>query len=138
MTEAVEERDAGPQASSASRRIAKTAWWVISRCDGGGTEVLTVSRDGTHALPVFGHQEEAELFLWSAEPGEGWRVRESRCGELLSVLYGPCSTVDRVALDPLPESWTRSVFDLFCVGRKDFVRTLLDGGSRWRQGDGPS
>lgn len=119
LTERVEART--------SRAPSGAAWWMISRCEGGKAEVLTISRNGKDVLPLFSHEEEAELFLWSAGPGDGWRARESRRGEILSLLCGPCSTLERVALDPLPEPWTVPMLDLFCLNRKDFVRTLLNG-----------
>lgn len=97
---------------------------MISRCENDRTEVLTVSGDEEGALPVFSFREEAGHFLWSMEPGDGWRVRESRCGEAASVLFGPCSGVKRVALDPLPAPWTGPAFGLVCLVRGDFVRTL--------------
>ncbi len=34
---------------------------------------------------------------------DGWRVGETRCGELASILCGACGGVGGVALDPLPE-----------------------------------
>ncbi len=32
--------------------------------------------DGRTALPVFGREEEAGMFLWLETAGEGWRVAE--------------------------------------------------------------
>ena len=78
-------------------------------------------------LSVFGHEEEAELYLWFAELGEEWHVRESRCGELLSVLCGPCADVNRVALDPLPQMIEDGTLALLYWGRREFVRALTGG-----------
>jgi hypothetical protein len=59
-------------------------------------------------LPVFCFNEEADLFLRHEAPeNEGWRVREVTAGELVSLLYGLCAAVDRVALDPLPQAFGR-------------------------------
>ncbi len=72
-------------------------------------------------LPVFGFEEEAEMFLWLNTPGSGWKSRPTSCGELLSMLYGPCRRVDRVAPEPLPG--TRDGDGL--VSRKYFFARLL-------------
>jgi len=72
-------------------------------------------------LPVFSFEEEAEMFLrLGLLEKEGWRVRETTCGELTSVLYGMCRDVTHVSLDPLP-----GMVELVSLSRKTFVRTLL-------------
>ena len=76
-------------------------------------------------LPVFNHGEEAELSLWLAQPGEGWRVRESRCGELGSVLCGPCAFVEGVALDPLPQMLEDGTVALVWTRREHFLGRLV-------------
>ena len=84
--------------------------------------MLTVPRAVEEVLLVFSFVEEAESFLWFAMTGGGQRVRESRCGELASVLCAPCAGVRAVALDPLPR---RTLGDgtavLFGVERKRFL-----------------
>ena len=58
---------------------------------------------GEQALPVFSGEGEAEMFVWLGGAFEdGWRVRETSAGELVSILYGPCAGVGSVALDPSP------------------------------------
>jgi hypothetical protein len=89
-------------------------------------EVFAVQRNGGRILPVFGFEEEAELFLRLGTLGGGWRARETSSGELVSVLCGPCARVEKVALDPLPfavgaEEW----IDLLCLTGEAFARTLL-------------
>jgi hypothetical protein len=86
----------------------ETAWWIVSRVAGGRVEAMIAPRGGGREalLAVFGHEEEAGMFLWSLGPGaaaDGWRVGETRCGELASILCGTCGGVGGVALDPLPE-----------------------------------
>ncbi len=125
LTQGASKRTTKVRPQDPPARVPDTAWWIISRCENGRTEVLTIS--GEEALPVFSFREEAELFLWSVGLGDGWRSRESRCGELLSVLCGPCSGIRRVALDPLPQPWTGPTFGLLCLSCGDFVRILLDG-----------
>ena len=76
-------------------------------------------------LPVFSYKEEAEMFLRLGVSGKGWRVRESTCGELASVLYGPCRDVEQVYLDPLPDMVCGRMVGLASMSRKDFVGALL-------------
>jgi hypothetical protein len=119
----VMETNGGPRGPSG--RPTRTRW-LIARDRDTGVEVFAVKRDGGRILPVFGFEEEAELFLRLGALGDGWRARETSSGELVSVLCGPCARVEKVALDPLPfavnaEEW----IDLFCLDREAFARTLL-------------
>ena len=89
---------------------------------------MTLPCGGEEALALFGHEEEAELFLWSlALDGleNGWYVKESRCGEIASVLYGPVANARRVALDPLPMMTEEGTIELVSLDRFDFVAGLL-------------
>jgi hypothetical protein len=86
------------------RRRPGSKWWLLSKRGVCRTEVLTMSRDGVRALPVFSGEGEAHLFAWLGGGFEdGWRAREASVGELISTLYGPCAHVRVVALDPSPE-----------------------------------
>lgn len=76
-------------------------------------------------MPVFSFEEEAEMFLRLGALGTGWRVRETTCGELVSVLYAPCRDVKRVALDPLPEMAVQSTVGFVSLSREAFVEVLL-------------
>ncbi len=71
-------------------------------------------------LPVFSFREEAEAFLYFEGAGDGWQARETTCGELVSILYGPCGDTERVSLDPLPK-----IAELMSFSRKAFVEALL-------------
>ena len=111
--------------SSARRAAGREApWWLIARVENGRTEVLTLLASGRRTLPVFSFEEEAEMFAGLGALGGGWVVRESRRGELISVLSRACSGVERVALDPLPGPWTGTMLELCCLERGDFVATL--------------
>jgi hypothetical protein len=77
-------------------------------------------------LPVFSFEEEAEMYLGFEASGDGWRIRETRAGELTSVLLGCCAHVGRVILDPLPQMVTDQTVRLLSLDRKSFVRDLLD------------
>jgi hypothetical protein len=97
-------------------KMASTSLWIIVHQRCSGLEVLT---GGCHVLPVFSSRREAETFLLLEVPS-GWRVRETTCGELVSVLYGPCRNVEHVALDPLPDMVER-----VSLSRKAFVGALV-------------
>ena len=100
--------------------------WLISKHENGRMVVLTIERgnDG-ETLPIFSHEEEAEMFLWLGAPGTGWEVREIPREELISVLYGPCADVKKVALDPLPVVGGEMMVDLVSLGRENFVRSFV-------------
>lgn len=94
-------------------------FWVIAEQRCNGLEVFTIGKD---VLPVFSFREEAETFLRLGEFSDRWSVRETTCGELVSVLYAPCRQVSHVALDPMPE-----MFELVSLSREAFVEALLAG-----------
>jgi hypothetical protein len=77
-------------------------------------------------LPVFGYEEEAEMFLHLGGYGDGgWSARESSSGEIVSVLCGPCSGAESVALDPLPGIVANGTLSLVWLGRERFLKELL-------------
>jgi hypothetical protein len=109
----------------------RPSWWLIAKHDGGRSmEVLTVELDsGEGALPVFSFEEEADLFLAGlGASGEGWRARPTTVGELVSVLMGPCASVGRILLDPLPAIAGCWAADLIGTGREEFLGLLLGRG----------
>jgi hypothetical protein len=65
------------------------------------------------------------LDLRLAASKDGWRVRQTSVGELVSVLYGPCSDTKKVVLDPVPEVGTEELVDLLSMHRNDFLGFLL-------------
>jgi len=93
--------------------------WLIAEQRPNGLEVFTI---GSGVLPVFSFREEAEMFLGlgHAASDTSWQVRETTCGELVSVLYGPCREVRHVSLDPVP-----GIVELVSLSRKAFVSALL-------------
>ncbi len=102
-------------------------YWLITKYENGRLEVLVTSFASTEeALPVFSHEEEAELFLrlWEVE-GEGWQVRECTVGEIISVLYDPCVGVKHVALDPLPEMVAERTLGLVSLSRERVLELML-------------
>jgi hypothetical protein len=108
--------------------------WLIVKDRTSGMDMLTIDLgSGEESLAVFGFEEEAQMFLElrPAATGEGWRVRRTSAGELVSVLYGPCSGAQRVVLDPLPGVLDRGKsIGLRAIDRNCFLRMLL--------GEGPS
>ncbi len=89
-------------------------------------EALTLEPSGRgKALAVFGHREEAELFLRLEGLEDRWRVRESAAGEIVSLLFGPCAGASGVALDPLPEMVGGPTLGLVTLGRERFAEHLL-------------
>jgi hypothetical protein len=103
------------------------AYWLITRNENCRIEMLTIRLpEGKEALPVFSFEEEAQMYLGFEASGEGWRIRETRAGELVSVLFGLCARVGRVTLDPLPKTVADETVGLLSVDRKSFVQDLLD------------
>ena len=97
----------------------------MAKHGGSGMEVLVVDHGDERALPVFSGEGEAEMFVWLGGAFEdGWRVRESSSGELVSILYGPCAGVGSVALDPLPEI-EAEMLELISVNRARFVGRIV-------------
>lgn len=119
-------------ASEGRRRaggFAGSSWWLVAKNGGGLLEPLIVGGGERRALAVFGFEEEATVFLrLGGLEGDGWRVRQSGAGELVSLLHGPCADAGSVALDPLPQMAVDGTLGLVSVGREDFLERLLDGG----------
>ena len=111
----------------ASGRAPGSTYWLITRNETSRLEVLATGLvGGEEAIPVFSHEEEAELFLGLWEVGVGgWQARESSAGEIISVLCGPCGSVERVALDPLPEMLVERTVGLVSLSRERFVDLVL-------------
>ncbi|MCA1717375.1 MAG: hypothetical protein LC781_11270 [Actinobacteria bacterium] len=97
--------------------------WLITKYDKGSLEALTIDLDGQKAIPLFSFREEAEMFT-QFEAWDGWWVRETSAEELVSLLFGPYSHVEMMALDPLPQICDEGMIHLVSVSRKDFTRTL--------------
>lgn len=91
--------------------------WLIVRQGCSGIAVFTTDNH----LPVFSFRDEAEIFLHFEGAGDGLHARETSCGELVSILYGPCREVEHISLDPLPKIAT-----VVSLSRKAFVKALLE------------
>jgi hypothetical protein len=113
-------------AARGSRRHKR--WWLIAKNGNSRVEFLTTDGEGDcgETLVVFGHEEEAEMFLYLGGYGDdGWRARESSSGEVVSVLCGPCSGAEGVALDPLAGMVTCGTLGLVRLRRERFLGRLL-------------
>jgi hypothetical protein len=120
----------------ATGRAQSLAYWLIARNEHGRIEVLTL--DCKQTLPVFSNEDEAEMFLRLEGVADGWQVSESRAGELVSMLYGPCTSVKEVALDPVPEMVVDRTVGLVSLDRKRFIRRVLASGRFCEPDRGPS
>ena len=108
------------------RRCPSSTFWLVVRHEDRQMEVLMVGCSSEQALPVFSDESEAEMFVWLEGAFEdGWRVRETSAGELVSTLYGPCAGVGRVALDPSPGIASDTI-SLISVSRERFERWIVD------------
>jgi hypothetical protein len=131
----IQKMKAHPGHYSWARRSA-SRFWLVATYGTCPMEVLTVECGDDEAMPVFSHEEEAELFLGLGEDGEGLRVRESSAGEIVSLLFGPCAGVGSVALDPSP-LMTPEMIGLVKVDRERFLDLLTAPGmKRARLGPG--
>jgi hypothetical protein len=111
-------------------RYPGSAYWLIARNENSRLEILaTGETGGEKALPVFSHEEEAEVFLRLSEASDDeWRARESTAGELISMLSGPWAGVKEVALDPLPEMIAQRTLRLVTLSRERFMDLVLSRG----------
>jgi hypothetical protein len=104
-------------------------FWLVARDGDHLLEVFTMGCRGAESLPVFSHEEEAGMFLDLGGAGNGWRTRESSAGEIVSLLFGLCSRVGSVALDPSP-LMTPEMLDLVRVDRGRFVDLITSPGEK--------
>ena len=103
-------------------------WWLLVKSGRCRMEVLTLNGAGECTLPAFSGKGEAEMFLLLGKETfeQRWHVRETSAGELVSILYGPCAGVGRVALDPSPEMIGINAVSLVSVTRERFLSWILD------------
>jgi hypothetical protein len=109
-------------------------YWLVVNQSGGWMAVLTIKlASGERVLPIFSHKEQAETFVRLRTSESGWGVRNTGAGELVSVLFGPCASVGRVVLDPLPEIEAAVALGLTGTDRECFVDHLIGRGRSWFQ-----
>ncbi len=109
---------------------APRSYWLVAKYSWREMQVLALRLDsGEEVLPVFSSGKAAMTFLrhlprclsQRQRIGYEWYVRESTTGELTSLLFGPCRSVDHVALDLRPETATEGLSATLLMRRKDFV-----------------
>jgi hypothetical protein len=112
----------------ASQEAGRTHW-LIAKHGISGMDVLTIHLgDGAEALAVFTFEEQARVFVDSrfGASGAGWETRQTWPGELASVLCGPCSAANWVALDPPPVAVEEGKWaGLRAIDRDHFLGMLL-------------
>jgi hypothetical protein len=110
--------------------------FLIARRDAKDADVLVLRlSDGQTALPVFGREEEAVMFLWLETAGEGWGVVEISEGGLVTLLCGSCAGVGRIGHPFVAKGVGKR---LATVNREDFLRVLCGERSRRGAGAGPA
>lgn len=99
-------------------------FWLVFADECRLTCPLTLGLEGgKEALAVFSHHEEADMLLrWFGTAGEGWHIRQTSDGEVVSLLYGPCCGANTVALDPSPQMLADSFLSTVALERGRFVR----------------
>ncbi len=115
-----------------TERSRERSRFLIARQRAKDADVLVLRLpDGQTALPVFGLEEEAGMFLWLETAGEGWHVAEISEADLAALLRESCADVRRIVR---PFAAGRSDKGLATVDREDFLRTI--SGERSRRGEG--
>jgi hypothetical protein len=110
---------------SLNTAVRRRPYWLLVKRRRDRLEVLTTSlADGQRVLPVFSFEEEAKLYL-RLGIRDGWRVRQTGAGELVSLLCGLCREVELVALDPMSDVETDIMDRLVGLKRERFVDVLL-------------
>ena len=105
---------------------ARLSYWLITKHIVNRMDIFTTQLCGDRkALVVFSFEEEAEMFLDLAASEDGWSVRKTSVGELVSILYGSCSDTKKIVLDPVPDIGGEALADLLSMHRNDFLRFLL-------------
>ncbi len=109
---------------------APRSYWMVAKYRLREMQVLALRLDsGEEVFPVFSSGKAARTFLrhlprclsQRQRIEDGWYVRESTTGELISLLFGTCRSVDHVALDLRPETATEGLSATLLMRRKDFV-----------------
>jgi hypothetical protein len=128
MTKRIRKEENG-RIQNKGRSLARRPLWIIISYQNSRMNALTLDPDSDGGfLAVFSFKEEAEAFLSLLEDDHNgdWRSRQTAAGELVSILMGPCASVKRVALDPLPVLFSRAMLGLVSVNRERFVQDLLE------------
>jgi hypothetical protein len=85
--------------------------------------------DGREAIALFSGEEEAMMFRHFSKEGSNSSILETSAGEVLSLLYGPWSVAEHVALDPFREVLGLGFLELLTLSRERFARSFAGAGS---------
>jgi hypothetical protein len=99
--------------------------FLIVKRDAEGANVLVLRfPDGQTALPVFGLEEEARMFLWLETVAEDWRVVEISEADLAALLRDSCARVQGVVGVVHPLAATGAGKGPATVNREEFLGAL--------------
>ncbi len=100
--------------------------YLIVRSDNNRLKPLSLPTDSGESLPVFSSKIAAHAFLRANRFGEeGWHVRESTAGELISLLMGHIADVNLVTLNPPPGDANGASVTPEVVDKRDFIGSLM-------------
>ena len=107
-----------------ARGMEERTLWVLASDDANG-RLMTLSDGSGEALPVFGFEDEARMYLSLLGREGEWEIRQARVEELARLLRGPYAGVGKVALDPVPAGVNSSgPLDVAWRSREDFLETF--------------
>jgi hypothetical protein len=112
-----------------SSALLRRPLWIITSYQNDQMELLTIDPDLEGSfLAVFSFEEEAEAFMYLTVDREKkeWQSKQTKAGELASVLLGPYVEVKQVAFDPLPLPLGRAMLPLVSVTRDTFLQYLSE------------
>lgn len=99
--------------------------YLIVRHDNNRLDLLTLPTSSGDSLPVFRSEPAARTFLHFNRYAEGWEVRASTAGELVSLLMGHIVEADLIAVDPPPAVSDKNLVEAEFVDKKDFIGALM-------------
>ncbi len=100
--------------------------YLIVRNDNNRLNLLTLPTESGDSLPVFGSEISAHAFLRSSRfRQEGWHVRETTAGELISLLMGHIADVDLITMNPPPGDTNGDAVESEIIHKRDFIGSLM-------------
>ncbi len=102
--------------------------YLIVRNKDNRLKVLTVHTESGDSLPVFDSESSARAFFRSGSFGknEGWHVRESTAGELISLLMGHIADVDLISMNPRSRGANGEPVTPETLDKREFIKSLMN------------
>ncbi len=101
--------------------------YAIARGNKGSPKLLYIPLEaGEQALPVFSLEELAHKFLRYRAPGSEWHVKKFHDEEMITLLLGPYTGIDKVLPNPLPDPLAAQDALLNSIDREIFMEQLLE------------